>query len=225
MTRVKICGVTREEDAALASELGASYVGLNFAAVSPRRVTLQAARRLSRAVARGVTRVGVFVSEPFGEIRRAVEEAGLDLVQVHRPLTREDLEALPCPVIAVAHVSRNGADPAPRELLARCRMLLLDTSGGERPGGTGKAFDWDLVAGRSWPLPLILAGGLTPENVSEAIARVRPSAVDVASGVESSPGIKDEIRMRRFFEAVRRADASPTSPPGRGRRQGGDDKP
>lgn len=208
MTRVKICGVTREEDAALASDLGASYVGLNFAAVSPRRVTLDSARRLSRSVGHGVTRVGVFVGEPLEEIRRAVEEVGLDLVQVHRPLARQDLEGLPCAVIAVAHVSKNGADAAPVELLARCRMLLLDTGGGDRPGGTGKAFDWELIAGRSWPLPLILAGGLTPENVSEAIARVHPYAVDVASGVESSPGIKDEIRMRRFFEAVRRVDAS-----------------
>jgi phosphoribosylanthranilate isomerase len=220
MTRVKICGVTREEDAALASELGASYVGLNFAAVSPRRVTVDSARRLSRAVGRGVARVGVFVGEPLEEIRRAVGEAELDLVQVHRPLAREDLEGLPCPVIAVAHVSRNGADPASPELLARCRMLLLDTAGGDRPGGTGKAFDWGLIAGRIWPLPLILAGGLTPENVSEAIGRVRPSAVDVASGVESSPGIKDESRMRRFFEAVRQADASLPSPPGRGRGEG-----
>jgi phosphoribosylanthranilate isomerase len=215
MTRVKICGVTREEDAVLASELGASYVGLNFAVVSPRRVTLASARRISRAVGRGVARVGVFVGEPVEEIRRAVEEAELDLVQVHRPLSREGLEGLPCPVIAVVHVSSNGAGAAPVELLARCRMLLLDTAGRDRPGGTGKAFDWDLIADRSWPLPLILAGGLTPENVSEAIARVRPSAVDVASGVESSPGIKDEVRMRRFFEAVRQADALAPSPLGR----------
>jgi phosphoribosylanthranilate isomerase len=215
MTRVKICGVTREEDAALASELGAAFVGLNFAAVSPRRVTLESARRLARAVGPGVARVGVFVGESLEEIRRAVEEAGLDLVQLHRPLTREDLEDLSRAVIAVVHVSENGADGSSQELLGRCRMLLLDTGGGDRPGGTGKAFDWDLIAGKSWPLPLILAGGLTPENVSEAIARVRPSAVDVASGVESSPGIKDEIRMRRFFDAVRRADASAPSPPGR----------
>lgn len=217
MTRVKICGITREEDAALASELGASFIGLNFAAVSPRRVTLESARRLARAVGPGVARVGVFVGEPLEDIRRAVEEAGLDLVQVHRPLAREDLEGLSRALIAVMHVSKNGADASSRELLGRCRMLLLDTGGGDQPGGTGKAFDWDLIAGKSWPLPLILAGGLTPENVSEAIARVRPSAVDVASGVESSPGIKDEVRMRRFFEAVRRADASPPSPPRRSR--------
>jgi phosphoribosylanthranilate isomerase len=217
MTQVKICGVTREEDAALASELGASYVGLNFAAVSPRRVTVESARRLARAVGRGAARVGVFVGEPLEEIRRAVEEAALDLVQVHRPLAREDLEGLPCAVIGVVHVSKNGADASSRELLGRCRMLLLDTGGGDRPGGTGKAFDWDLIAGKSWPLPLILAGGLTPENVSEAIARIRPAAVDVASGVESSPGIKDQARMRRFFEAVRRADASAPSPPRRSR--------
>jgi phosphoribosylanthranilate isomerase len=215
MTQVKICGITREEDVALACALGASYVGLNFAAASPRRLFIESARRLSRAAGPGVARVGVFVHEPPEEIRRTVEEAELDLVQIHRPLLPRDLERLPCPVVAVARVSENGAEAAPSELLARCRLLLLDTWGTDLPGGTGQTFDWSLLADRSWPIPLILAGGLTPENVFDAILRVRPRAVDVASGVETSPGIKDEARMRRFFEAVRRADA--LLPQGEGR--------
>ena len=91
-------------------------------------------------------------------------------------------------------------------LLEKCRSVLLDTSG-DRPGGTGIPFDWDVLAGRTWPVPLILAGGLDAGNVGAAIARVRPYAVDVASGVESAPGIKDERRMKEFFESVRLADA------------------
>jgi phosphoribosylanthranilate isomerase len=98
-------------------------------------------------------------------------------------------------------VSGRGIEAAPPALLARCRSVLLDTAG-VRPGGTGAAFDWNVLVGRTWPVPLILAGGLAPENVAEAISRVHPAAVDVASGVESSPGIKDEARMRLLFEAV-----------------------
>jgi phosphoribosylanthranilate isomerase len=218
MTQVKICGLTRAGDVELACVLGADYVGFNFAAASPRRVTLDAARDLARATRAGVVRVGVFVHESGEEIRVAIAAARLDLVQIHRPLSAEDLRQSPLPVIAVVGVSQNGADSAPPDLLARCRSVLCDTALAGRSGGTGTVFDWSLLAGRAWPVPMILAGGLDPDNVAEAIARVHPAAVDVASGVESSAGIKDEDKMRLFFEAVRRADASPPSPPGRGRR-------
>jgi phosphoribosylanthranilate isomerase len=206
MTQVKICGLTRPGDVDLACVLGASYVGFNFAAASSRRVTLGAARDLAGAARPGVVRVGVFVHESVEEIRAAIAAARLDLVQIHRPLSAEDLSQSPLPVIAVVGVSQDGADAAPPEVLARCRSVLCDTALPGRSGGTGTVFDWRLLAGRTWPVPVILAGGLDPDNVGEAIARVHPSAVDVASGVESSPGIKDENKMRLFFEAVRRAD-------------------
>ena len=208
MTQVKICGLTRPRDVELACELGASYVGFNFAAVSPRRVTVGSARELSRCVSPGVIRVGVFVEETLGEVRAAIEAACLDLVQIHRPLRQSDLD-LPRPVITVARV-RNGSAglPAP-ELLAPCRLILLDAEAPGQPGGTGRPLDWEAISARDWPRPLMLAGGLTPDNVEEAIARVRPAAVDVASGVESSPGVKEETRMRRFFEAVARSGAQP----------------
>lgn len=211
MTDIKICGLTREEDVDLACALGAAYLGFNFASVSPRRVSLGTARDLSRAARPGVARVGVFVDESREEIRDAIGAAGLDLVQIHRPLAAGDLEAIPRPVIAVERVSGRQIEASPASLLARCRCVLLDTAGG-RAGGTGIAFDWSALAGRSWPVPVILAGGLHAGNVAEAIARVHPAAVDVASGVESSPGIKDESKMRLFFEAVSR----PPSLPGRG---------
>ena len=205
-TRIKICGLTRPGDVELACELGASYVGFNFAAISPRRVTLDAARGLAQSAGGAVTRVGVFVEQSRDEILAAIEAASLDAVQIHRPLREEDLE-LPRPVLAVARV-RNGAAALPEPaLLSRCRLVLLDAEMPGQPGGTGRTLDWDALSGKPWPVPLMLAGGLTPENVEEAIGRVRPAAVDVASGVESSPGVKDEARVRRFFEAVRRADA------------------
>jgi phosphoribosylanthranilate isomerase len=217
MTEVKICGLTRPADVDLACALGASYVGFNFAAASSRRVTLDVARDLAAAARPGVLRVGVFVHEGAEEIRKAAAAARLDLVQIHRPISARDLNQSPLPVIAVVGVSRNGADVSPPELLARCRSVLCDTAVPGRSGGTGTVFDWTLLVGRAWPVPIILAGGLDPGNVGEAIARVHPSAVDVASGVESSPGIKDEDRMQLFFEAVRRADRAFPSSPGRGK--------
>lgn len=214
MTEIKICGLTRREDVELACALGAAYVGFNFASVSPRRVSLETARDLSRATRSGVARVGVFVHETREEILKAIEAAGLDLVQIHRSLAADDLDEMPRPVIAVERVSSRGIEAAPPALLARCRSVLLDTAGG-RPGGTGTAFDWNVLAGKTWPVPLILAGGLGPENVAEAISCVRPAAVDVASGVESSPGIKDETRMRLFFKAVQDAESLTPSSSGR----------
>ena len=215
MIDVKICGLTRPQDVEMACALGAAYLGFNFAAVSPRRVSLPAARRLAAAAGPGAAKVGVFVEESQAQIREAIEAAGLDLVQIHRPLREIDLE-LPRPVLAVARL-RNGSAALPEEtLLARCRFVLFDASLPDRPGGTGTTLDWNALAGRRWPVPLMLAGGLDAENVAAAIARVRPAAVDVSSGVESSPGVKDEEKMRLFVEAVRRADALSPSPSGRG---------
>jgi phosphoribosylanthranilate isomerase len=151
--------------------------------------------------------VGVFVSESYGEIREAVGAASLDLVQIHRTLTAADLEEIPCRVLAVAHAGRDEEIP-PAALLERCAGILLDTSVSTMPGGTGVPFEWALLEGRHWAVPLFVAGGLHAENVGESIRRTRPSAVDVASGVESSPGVKDPERMRRFFEAVHAADAN-----------------
>jgi phosphoribosylanthranilate isomerase len=207
VTEIKICGLTRARDVELASGLGAAFLGFNFSVVSPRRVTIDAARTLARASGTAAAKVGVFVDESRGEIEEAIEAAGLDLVQIHRPLRREDLD-LPIPVLAVARVREGCPDLPESTLLARCRMVLLDSALPGRPGGTGAPLDWSCLSGRSWPVPLMLAGGLNPENVTVAIERVAPAAVDVASGIESSPGVKDEERMKAFFAAVERADAA-----------------
>lgn len=206
MTRVKICGLTRPEDVDLACSLGAAYVGLNFAAVSPRRVGLETARRLAEAARPGVTRVGVFVDETHAEILEAIEAAGLDLLQIHRPLRQGEAQRLPLPVIAVACVSSHRPELLSEELLAGCRAVLFDAASRDGGGGGGMPFDWSLLEGRRWKVPVFLAGGLRAENVAEAIRRIKPFAVDVASGVEVEPRVKNHERMKRFFEAVREAD-------------------
>jgi len=210
VTEIKICGLTRPEDVALACELGARWLGFNFAAESPRRVELPRAKELAAASAAssGAGRVGVFVRETFDEIRRAVEAASLDIVQIHRPLRAEDLEEIPRPVFAVVRVDAGAPlDLPPTPDLERCRAVLFDTAVPSMDGGSGRAFDWSLLQGRPWPVPFFVAGGLTPENVRMAVERLRPAGVDVASGVEASAGVKDPDRMRRFFRAVKEADA------------------
>jgi phosphoribosylanthranilate isomerase len=213
MTRIKICGLTRPEDVSLASELGASAVGFVFAAGSPRRVSLERAEELSAAAGQGVTRVGVFVDEDRSFIEEAVQAARLDLAQLHRPLRAADLENAPTSLVAVVSVSGSGAPLPPAEWLRRCRWLLFD-AGGSAGGGTGRRFDWGVLDDKTFEAPVYLAGGLDAANVSEAIERVHPIGVDVASGVERAPGVKDPEKMRRFFEAVRAADES--APSGRG---------
>lgn len=208
MTDVKICGLTRIEDVEEACALGAAYVGFNFSSASPRRITPEIGRRLAGACRGGVRRVGVFVDETYEEIREAIDAVSLDIVQLHRTLRSDDLERVSRRVLAVAHAGRDEEIP-PAALLEHCAGILFDTAAPRHgPGGTGVPFDWFLLEGRTWPVPLFVSGGLSPENVGESIRRTRPTAVDVASGVEILPGVKDRSRMRAFFEAVRAADPS-----------------
>jgi phosphoribosylanthranilate isomerase len=202
MTAIKICGLTRAEDVVVACGLGAAYVGFNFAAASPRRIAPATARELASACMPGVLKVGVFMDEDAGTIARAVEAGSLDLVQLHRRLTEEDVEASPVPVIAVAR-SSGGAFAVPRrEILVRCHAVLFDPS-----EGAAVPIDPARIEEASWPVPALVAGGLTPETVGAVIRSLRPAGVDVASGVESTPGVKDRGKLERFFVAVREADA------------------
>jgi phosphoribosylanthranilate isomerase len=202
MTAVKICGLTRAEDVADACALGASMLGFNFVAASPRRIGVERAREISAAASAGVLRAGVFAANPREEIASIVRGAALQIVQLHRPVGGEDLERLDADVVPAVPVEagRDGLPPPP--VLARCRAVLWDSSAGRslRP-------DWTSLErlGRL-PVPTFVAGGLDPENVGEVIRRLRPDGVDVASGVESAPGIKDRRKLERFFEAVREAD-------------------
>jgi phosphoribosylanthranilate isomerase len=128
-------------------------------------------------------------------------------VQIHRPLRDEDLDEIPRPVFAVVRVAHALELPS-SSALERCRAVLFDTAVPSMDGGSGRSFDWSLLEGRSWPVPFFVAGGLTPENVAAPVERLHPAGVDVASGVESAPGVKDPERMRQFFRAVKEADAT-----------------
>jgi len=203
VTRVKICGLTRSEDVALCRELGADYLGFNFSARSPRRVSEEAAAEL-RSASNGACRVGVFVDEERDAVCRAIEALRLDLLQFHREIAPEDF-GYGLPVVAVRRVS-GAVFPHERALLDRCHAVLFDAAHPELAGGTGRTFDWSLLAGHRGAAPIGIAGGLTADNVGAAIRTARPFLVDVATGVESSPGIKDPGRLRAFFAEVRRAD-------------------
>jgi len=202
VTRVKICGLTRAEDVELCGDLGAAYLGFNFSARSPRRIDPGRAPDLL-AAAEGCRRVGVFVDEGRDEVRRAIDAMRLDFLQFHREVRDGDFE-FGLPVIAVERVF-GGVVSVSRPLFARCHAVLFDTGHAELAGGTGDVFDWGALSGGSGP-PFGVAGGLRAENVGDAIRAVRPLFVDVATGVESSPGVKDPAKLRAFFEAVRRAD-------------------
>jgi len=205
---VKICGITSVEDGLVAAQAGADAVGFVFSPGSPRRVDVAAARRIARALPPFVLRVGVFVDAPRPEMARAVEEVGLDLLQLHGHEPPESLGELPRRAIKAVGV---GDDFEPQDALryeGRVAGILLDTrSDGGLPGGTGQTFDWTRVrAVREKASFLMLAGGLNPGNVHLALTAVRPDGVDVSSGVEAAPGRKDPEKVRAFMAAVREAE-------------------
>lgn len=204
-TRIKICGVTTCEDARNAVSCGADAIGLVFYADSPRAVTAAQAAKIVATVPPFVTAVALFVDEPADSIRRILREVPVDLIQFHGEEPAAFCEQFQRPWIKALRV-REGLDiPAACALYSGARGILLDSWQQGMPGGTGKTFDWDLVGGEV-TLPLILAGGLDDSNVGEAIAKLRPQAVDVSGGVEQSPGSKDVAKIKRFIAAVRAAD-------------------
>jgi phosphoribosylanthranilate isomerase len=203
MVRVKICGITRTDDARAAADAGADALGFVFAE-SPRRVGVDVARTIVATLPPFVTPVGVFTTAAIGEIREIARACRLRAVQVHRPLTPSDVSLLdPLYVLQACRIgARADAEAAAR---ANGDAILLDAKAENSEGGTGKTFDWSLVMGIAFPKPVVLAGGLTPTNVESAIRAVRPMAVDVSSGVEASPGRKSAPAMLEF---VRRAKAA-----------------
>lgn len=198
---IKICGVTRAQDAALACELGADLIGLNFYPRSPRCVTLERAREIRRAVAGAAKLVGVFVNAARDHIEELRREVGLELLQFHGGEDDAATAGWPVPVIRAC---RLGPDTSPAELAAiRADYLLLDSYDPSLFGGTGRALDLARLSGFDLRRAFI-AGGLSPEKVAEAAA-LKPLGVDVASGVESAPGVKDPSRLRRFIANARSA--------------------
>ena len=212
-TRVKICGITRLEDARLAVSLGADALGFVFVPASSRHVSVAAARDIARRLPPFVTRVGLFLDAPRETVERALEAIPGLVPQFHGRETAAECDAFGCGYLKALGVAE--ALPTADELAAykRAEGFLLDSNAPGELGGTGHAFDWTRLAGGGaarygggeGPV-LILAGGLNADNAGRAIGEVAPYALDVSSGVESAKGIKDARAMRAFMAAVQRAD-------------------
>ena len=214
MTHVKICGISRLEDAEAAA--GADFIGLVFAE-SPRRVTLEQARAIVEAVRSrpaSPKAVGVFANNTLDEVNETARALGLDYVQISGDEADDHLRRIDAPVVRAVHIQAGaGERPDPAALAARLDALhalgatpLLDAKVDARYGGTGRRFDHDAARDAAREHDFLLAGGLTPENVADAVANVRPWGVDVSSGVETG-GVKDPAKIRAFIEAVRAADS------------------
>ncbi len=208
---VKICGITKPEDALCAVEAGGDALGFVFWHMSPRKVAPARAATIARELPRSVLRVGVFVDTPHAVMAKIADEVGLDMLQLHGDEPPEALEGLPRKVIKAVRV---GKGFSPEEVLRyadKAAGILVDTrlpGDTQLPGGTGVPFDWSLVAGLARQVPfLMLAGGLGPNNVAEAIRAVRPHAVDVSSGAEGLPGRKDPAKIQAFVAAARAAES------------------
>jgi phosphoribosylanthranilate isomerase len=210
-TRIKICGIKDPETALAALDAGADAIGLVFVEKSPRHVTIEEAKAVTQALPEDAVCVGLFVDRPGEEMKRIVDDVGLTIAQLHGHESVDDLDplfgvpawkALPFDEAFMRDASTWDHDP-------RIEALLIDTPPtSELTGGSGVAFDWTGLAKvkHHFAKPIILAGGLTPDNVGDAMREVQPYAVDVSSGVESSRGVKDIALIKAFCEAVRQAD-------------------
>lgn len=203
-TRVKICGITRIEDAMAAAQAGADAIGLVFEPKSPRFVKADQAQAIVRALPPFVTVVGLFVNAAPDTVETVLRRVPLDLLQFHGNETPEQCRRYHRPYIKAIHMQANVNLHESARRYADAEGLLLDTAVADVAGGSGQSFDWSRVPS-DLGKPVILAGGLTPENVAEAVRQVHPFAVDVSSGVEQSKGIKDAQKISAFVEAVRNA--------------------
>jgi phosphoribosylanthranilate isomerase len=211
LVRVKICGITNIEDALAATHAGADSLGFVFAE-SPRKIEPEAAREIVSRLPAHIVAIGVFAGQDADEVLRIMEAVGLRFAQIHGDAD-EALAGLcseaswglirALSIRSIEDIRRAAEDP----LVAACDAVLLDAHVEGKMGGTGQAFDWDLaVEAETLGKPIILAGGLTPENVEEAARKVMPYAVDVSTGVEKSPGKKDHAKIKEFIENVRKAE-------------------
>lgn len=209
MAQVKICGLSQPEHVAAAVDAGARYVGFVFFPKSPRAVSAEQARSLGQAVPPGVAQVGLFVNPDDAQLQDTLEIVPLDLIQLHGSESPERVAEIKArtglPVMKAVGISDAADLPALTDYGLVADMLLVDAKAPRDavlPGGNGLAFDWRLLVGRTWLRPWLLAGGLTPDNVAEAIRLTGARGVDVSSGVETAPGVKDGTLIRNFIKAA-----------------------
>lgn len=206
MTRIKCCGMTRVEDALLAARLGADAIGLIFTARSKRKLTIEQAKAIRGALPPFVDAVALFMDDDAGLVREVIAQVQPDLLQFHGAEADDWCAQFDRRYLKAIAMGEGAAALARLHAYPRASGLLLDGHGLGEAGGSGQAFDWSLMP-TDLAKQLILAGGLTPDNVAEAVRIARPWAVDVSSGVESAVGIKDAVKLREFITAVRRTDA------------------
>jgi phosphoribosylanthranilate isomerase len=200
--KVKICGITNLPDGVAAAEAGADALGFVFYDPSPRCISVEAAAALIRQLPPFILRVGVFVNAPEDLVIRAIRECGLNLLQFHGNETPK--YCLQFGIMSMKAFRIRDAASMQALLGYHTDVWLLDAYTPDKQGGTGEAFNWDLaLEAQGWGRPIFLAGGLTPENVAEAVRRARPYGVDVSSGVESAPGRKDHAKVRAFIQAAK----------------------
>lgn len=204
MIRVKICGITSYEDALAAVEAGADALGFVFAPGTPRYIEPEAAAAIAQQMPPFLTTVGVFIDRTVEEIERIVSASGLTLAQLHGNESPDECARLRVPFVKAIRV-QGEHDVERLNSYKGARAFLLDSYDALRPGGTGRTFPWELAAKAARQARVILSGGLNPDNVALAVAQVRPYAVDVCSGVEASPGVKDHQKVREFIERARQA--------------------
>lgn len=204
MTKIKICGLTREHDALRAAELGADFLGFIFVPGTPRHIEPERAALIASSVRSQVGEpkfVGVFRDASTDYIREIASIVGLDLVQLQGSETDDDVAQLDIPAVKTFRVRDELPDT---HAVPHASWVLFDTYDERRSGGTGRRFDWSLLAGFDRAKPFFLSGGINADNVAAAISAVRPDAIDLASGVEAEPGVKDHDKLARLFERVRR---------------------
>jgi phosphoribosylanthranilate isomerase len=202
MTDIKICGITNLEDALCAAACGADAVGFIFHPASPRYIAAERAKEIIAALPAGIVTVGVFVNREAEEVSQTIKDCGLDLIQLHGDESPEYCRRFPPEQVIKAVFPRTPEDLRMPDAYD-VRAFLADFRETGRYGGTGKRTDWGLAARIREKYPLILAGGLGEENLGEALEAVAPGAVDINSGCESAPGIKDHDRMRRIIDLIR----------------------
>lgn len=207
VTRVKICGITRPEDARHAARCGADAIGLVFYPPSPRSVTLEQARQIVAALPPFVSTVGLFVDASRDEVQQVLSQVALDLLQFHGDEAPQDCEGHGRPYLKAIRMRQVTDVLAEAQRYRNAKGLLLDSYTPGVPGGTGQSFDWSRIPERL-DRAVILAGGLNPDNVAAAILQTRPYAVDVSGGVERAKGIKDPEKIRAFISEVRRVDSN-----------------
>ena len=210
-TRIKVCGITDQHEANEIVRAGVDALGFIFAAQSPRKIEPDKAREIVRQLPPFVDAVGVFVNEDAKVVGEIIQYCRLTMVQLHGEEPPDYCEKVPCRVIKAFRIGPSVASRGQtlyEPYQGKVSAFLLDTFHERMAGGTGKTFDWNLLEQLRPPGPLILSGGLSPENVGAAIAEVRPFAVDANSGVEIEPGRKDIARVNRFVEEVKKADAT-----------------